>query len=81
MLNDVRKRADAFLQKIVDKHRAGVVLVCSHGDLMRQMVGSMLQIDVDKATAFHFDNASYSVFEYDDNTWKVIALNRVVPDC
>lgn len=80
-LSEVRSRADAFLRKIIDEQLGEVVLVCSHGDFMRQMVGSILQIDVDKATTFHFDNASYSIFEYNDNHWKVIALNRIANDC
>ncbi len=80
-LGEVRSRADAFLQKVIDEHRGETVLVCSHGDFIRQMVGSILQIDVDKATAFQFDNASYSVFECNDGRWKVMAMNRVAADC
>ncbi len=80
-LSEVRERADAVIDKIVARHRGESVLVCSHGDFMRMMIGSILQIDVDMATAFHFDNASYSVFEFTDNRWKIIALNRIATDC
>lgn len=81
MLREVRKRADSFIEKLVATHRGEAVLVCSHGDCMRMLTGSMLQIDIDAATAFHFNNASYSVFELTDDRWKVIALNRVAADC
>ncbi len=80
-LGEVRSRADAFLRKVIAEHPGETVLICSHGDFMRQMVGSILQIDVDKATAFYFDNASYSVFEYNAGRWKVITLNRIAADC
>jgi len=73
---EVRKRADAFIQNLIDQYSGETILACSHGDCMRMLVGSMLQIDIDAATAFHFDNASYSVFEFTDSHWKVIALNR-----
>ena len=80
-LGEVRKRADAFIKKLIVEHIGESILICSHGDFMRMMIGSMLQIDIDAATAFHFDNASYSVFELTDNHWKVVALNRIAPDC
>jgi broad specificity phosphatase PhoE len=79
-LGNVRKRADGIVEKLVKEHMGEAVLICSHGDFMRMLVGSLLQIDVDSATAFHFDNASYSVFEYIDNHWKVFAINRIA-DC
>lgn len=80
-LGEVRSRAEAFLQKVLDEHHGEAVLICSHGDFMRQMVGSILQIDVDKATAFHFENASYSVFEFNGDQWRVVALNRIAMAC
>lgn len=80
-LSEVRKRADAFIQKLIIEHIGESILICSHGDFMRMMIGSMLQIDIDAATAFFFSNASYSVFELTDNHWKVIALNRIATDC
>ena len=80
-LSEVRKRADGFIEKLIVEHIGESILVCSHGDFMRMLVGSMLQIDIDSATAFHFDNASYSVFELTDNQWKFVALNRIATDC
>lgn len=80
-LAEVRKRAKAFLDDLVANHLGESILLCSHGDFMRMLVGVLLQIDIDAATAFHFDNASYSVFELTDNQWKVLALNRIATGC
>jgi len=79
-LGEVRKRADGFIEQLLREHLGESVVACSHGDFMRMMIGSMLQIDIDTATAFHFDNASYSVFEFLDDHWRVIAINRIVID-
>ncbi len=80
-LGEVRKLADEVIKKITAEHAGKSVMICSHGDFMRMMVGSLLQIDIDTATAFHFDNASYSVFELTDGHWKVVALNRIAAGC
>jgi broad specificity phosphatase PhoE len=77
MLKEVRLRADEFIKDLVAEHIGESVLACSHGDLMRMMVSSLLNIDIDTAQAFYFDNASYSVFEHTGGRWKVVAINRV----
>jgi probable phosphoglycerate mutase len=76
-LGETRQRAEAVIRRLVEEHRGESVLICSHGDFMRMLVSAILQIDSDAATAFHFDNASYSVFEYKDRQWKALALNRI----
>jgi len=80
-LCEVRDRADEVIRKITAEHLGEAVMVCSHGDFLRQVVGSILQIDIDTATAFYFDNASYSVFEFADQHWKVVAINRTATPC
>ncbi len=80
-LDEVRKRAKAFLDDLSTNHIGESILLCSHGDFMRMLVGVLLQIDIDAAIAFHFDNASYSVFELMNNQWKVLALNRIATSC
>jgi len=80
-LNEMRVRVEGVVRRLVESHLGQAVLIVSHGDFMRLMVGSMLGIDTDTAAAFHFNNASYSVFEYTDRHWKVIALNRIATDC
>jgi broad specificity phosphatase PhoE len=80
-LGEVRSRAEAFLQMLVEQHTGESILACSHGDCMRMLTGVMLQVELDAATAFHFDNASYSIFEWAGSRWRVIALNRTATDC
>lgn len=79
-LEQVRQRADSFIKYLLEEHLGESILACSHGDLMRMLVSSVLQINVDTAQAFYFDNASYSVFEYNDQQWKIITSNRIPPN-
>jgi broad specificity phosphatase PhoE len=76
-LGDVRKRAEEFLVQILTDHIGETVVVCSHGDFMRMLVGSMLNLTIDQASQFFFNNASYSLFEHDGRAWKAIFTNRI----
>ncbi len=76
-LAEVRKRADEFIAQILTDHREETVVVCSHGDFMRMLVGSMLNLSIDQASHFFFNNASYSLFEHDGVAWKAIFTNRI----
>lgn len=78
-LEDVRARAQTFLSRVMTQYRGKTVVVCSHGDFMRMLVGCLLDIGIDQANLFFFNNGSYSLFEHDGRTWKVIAINRL-PD-
>lgn len=81
MLGQVRQRAEAFIQELVAEHRGESILACSHGDFLRMTLSAMLQIDIEAAMAFHFDNASYSVCELTGSNWRVVTLNRVATGC
>ena len=76
-LAEVRNRADKFLARVLRDHKGETVVVCSHGDFMRMMVGSMLALSIDQASQFFFNNASYSLFEHDGRAWKAIFTNRI----
>jgi len=76
-LIDVRKRADEFLAQVLKDHKGETVVVCSHGDFIRMLVGSMLNLSIDQASQFFFNNASYSLFEHDGRAWKAIFTNRI----
>lgn len=76
-LKDVRKRADEFLAQVLTDHMGETVVVCSHGDFIRMLVGSMLNLSIDQASQFFFNNASYSLFEHDGRVWKAIFTNRI----
>lgn len=78
-LHEVRERARKFLSIVLEKHCEQTVVVCSHGDLMRMLVGNILGIEIDQANKIHFNNASYSLFEYNGQHWRAMAINRL-PD-
>lgn len=78
-LDQVRRRAEAFLSKLMAQHQDKTVVVCSHGDFMRMLVGCLLGIEIDQANLFFFNNSSYSLFEHDGQVWRVVAINRL-PD-
>jgi len=80
-LEAVSRRAQRAVERITARHMGQTVVVCSHGDFMRMMVGAMLKLPIDAAAAFHFDNASYSVFEHCEQQWRVLTINRVAGDC
>ena len=77
-LSQVRRRADQLINRLLADGFGKTVLVCAHGDIMRMMLSCLLGLDMDQAQAFRFDNASYSILEYDGEQWKVFAINRVV---
>lgn len=76
-LQQIRDRAKPFLADLVIIGKGKTVLVCSHGDFMRALIGELLDLRIDAASAFFFDNASYSVLEFKEEMWKLIASNRI----
>lgn len=78
-LADVQARAEQFLADVLRRYPGKTVVVCSHGDFMRMLVSCMLDIGIDQASQFFFSNCSYSLFEYNGSSWKVVAINRL-PD-
>ena len=80
-LEQVRGRAEEFIATLLVQHNGKTVVLCSHGDFMRMLVGCLLGIGIDQANLFFFNNGSYSLFEHDGTDWKVIAINRLpVPE-
>jgi len=77
MLAEVRKRANNFIDRVLTYYYGKTVVVCTHGDFMRVLVGCMLNLSINQASMFFFDNASYSMFKHDGSMWKAIFLNRV----
>jgi broad specificity phosphatase PhoE len=74
-LLEVQQRAMTFLTDLTVNCQDQVVLVCSHGDFLRTLMGLLLQISIDEASGIYLDNASYSIFELRDGLWNTIALN------
>ncbi len=72
----VRNRAEAVLSDIISESRGKSILICSHGDFIRSMIGVLMGIDIDIAENFFLDNASYSILEQKQDGWKILTLNR-----
>lgn len=75
-LLEVRQRAADFLNELTANYQGQTVLVCSHGDFMRALMSLLLQIDIEKASEYFFDNASYTILELEKGRWNLIALNQ-----
>lgn len=80
-LSEVRQRAQTLIRGLVQNSIGKTVVVCAHGDFMRMMLSHMLGLEIDQAEFFHFDNASFSVLEFDSQHWRVYTINRVATDC
>ena len=74
----VRSRAEAVLAEIFSESQGKSILICSHGDFIRSMIGVLMGIDADVVTNFLLDNASYSILENQQGTWKIVTLNRIL---
>ena len=74
-LSDVRQRACQAVAELIEKHMGQCVVVCSHGDFMRMMMSCMLGISIDQANCLRFENASYTIVEWDGATWNVMAMS------
>lgn len=73
----VRNRAEAVLGDIFSQSEGKSVLICSHGDFIRSSIGVLMGIEADVVTNFLLDNASYSILECQQGSWKILTLNRI----
>ncbi|MEL7625521.1 MAG: histidine phosphatase family protein [Anaerolineaceae bacterium] len=73
----VRERAGVVLTDILSQSEGKSVLITSHGDFIRSMIGVLMGIETDVVTNFLLDNASYSILEKQQGTWKILTLNRI----
>ena len=76
--SQLRKRATNFL-KALETHKQGqVIMVCTHGDLLRVLVGSILDKDLESSMIIEFDNTSYTTILLNNNgKWIVESINQV----
>jgi broad specificity phosphatase PhoE len=75
-LVEVQQRAAAFLSDVIANYQDQTVLVCSHGDFMRALMSLLLQISIEDASGIYFDNASYSILEFENRHWNAVVLNQ-----
>lgn len=76
-LVDVAARARKLIENLgIGKHKE-TVLVVSHGDFLRMVLGVIQEISLEDADRIHLDNTSYSVAELDlKGQWKILAINN-----
>jgi len=74
-LLEVQQRAEAFLSDVIANYQDQTVLVCSHGDFMRVLIGLLLQVSIEEASGIYFENASYSILEFENGHWNTVKLN------
>ena len=77
LLSEVRERAGELIRNLMSGGAGKTIVICAHGDIMRMMLSYTLEMDEDQAQVFRFDNASYSMMEYDGQQWRVYAINRM----
>jgi broad specificity phosphatase PhoE len=78
-LDEVRQRAAALAGELAAAYAGQTVLLCSHGDFLRMLLGVLLDKDIEEANTIHLRNASYTVLEQQPEGWKVLALDQVPP--
>ena len=73
--SQLRQRATEVLNDIYAQSKGKSVLIVSHGDLIRNMIGSLMQIEAGIARNIQIDNTSYSVLENHQGNWQIVKLN------
>ena len=79
-LSEVRERALTFLYEIENKFDGLNVLVCSHGDFLRMLIGCIIQKSIEDANDIHLDNTSISIFERIENQWETTLINKRISE-
>ncbi|MEK6221351.1 MAG: histidine phosphatase family protein [Chloroflexota bacterium] len=76
-LNDLRGRAENFLNSVRQKHQGQVLIVCSHGDFIRMLLSVVLIQEIKQAIKQPLDNTSYTIVEHlESKTWQIKEINK-----
>jgi broad specificity phosphatase PhoE len=76
--SQLRERAINFLATLETYDQGQVIMVCTHGDLLRVLVGSILEKDLESSMIIEFDNTSYTTIVLNNNgKWIVESINQV----
>lgn len=75
-LREVRARAEKFLCEIEADFTGLNVIVCSHGDFLRMLIGVITQISIQEANDIYLNNASYSIFKRENDKWHTDTINN-----
>lgn len=75
-LREVRARAEKFLHEIETGYAGLNVVVCSHGDFLRMLMGVITKISIQEANDIYLNNASYSIFLRENDKWHTVSINN-----
>ena len=71
----VQKRARKSLMNAIAMAQGGVVLIVSHGDVIKSIIADSLQLELDKFQKIVIDPASISVLDYNRKSFRLLHLN------
>ncbi len=74
--NQLRRRVTLFLSQV--ERKDGPILVVSHGDVIKMILASVLDLPTDKFQNFVIEPASISIVQYESKSKTIISLNQEV---
>ena len=76
-LHEVRARACQALAYVMAEGMGKTTMLCSHGDFLRTLISCVLDVPIDTANAFRFENASYTILDFDGTSWNMMAMSCI----
>ncbi len=77
-LTELQQRAWATIQRLVDKHPDGVVVVVSHYFTILTIICSVLSLPVSQIGRFRLGAASISAIIFDEQTMRLVLFNESI---
>ena len=71
----VQRRAKKSLMNAIKKAGNGSVLIVSHGDVIKSLIASALELELDKFQKIVIDPASISVLDYNKGSFRLLHIN------
>lgn len=78
-LMEVRQRAEEFLNDLM-AYQGETVLVCSHGDFLRALLSVLQRVELEQTSGIFFENASYTILDWNGEQWNLVALSQLPPE-
>lgn len=75
-LNDVRKRVEDFLKKVVSEHKDKIVAAVSHRVAIKVLLCAALNLDNSYFWRFIQNTASFSILDYENKIFSLSCLNE-----
>jgi probable phosphoglycerate mutase len=73
---DVQVRVCRAVSRLCDAHNDATFAVVSHGDVLRALVASVIDVPIDRLDSFRIDPASVSVLEPTAHGFELVELNN-----